>query len=327
MPTSKSSIDPVIVSACHRKIDDGSPRYMIRFWHDPLVQYIVAAFLCLAFAACGFGHPGGGIAVDSKGRVYFTDTYKGVQRIDERGITSLLGGEAAHWMVLDEYGKWANGSPSEFGRVSLKDDSLAVLTNPNSPCAIDAMGTVYFLKNNDLYRRPVGKEATILFSGSNRKKKIRLLTGLTTDPSGSLYVLNMDSSDRTTGTDYHSVLKVDGTGAMTTVAENFVLGNGDPLAEVRWGYSRGLAVDEYGNVFVAGTGSRSVYRINPNGKVELVLKSAGNWSPTGVAVRGGELFVLEYDHTDAADREWEPRVKKVDSEGKITILAHVRRKQ
>jgi hypothetical protein len=59
------------------------------------------------------GHPGGGIAVDAWGRVHFADTYKGVRLVDERGTTSLLGGEAVPcgWRALDESGKWADIGP------------------------------------------------------------------------------------------------------------------------------------------------------------------------------------------------------------------------
>ena len=109
------------------------------------------------------------------------------------------------------------------------------------------------------------------------------------------------------------------------VAENFVPGKGEPLAEVRWGYCRGLAVDESGTVFVAGNGSRAVYAVTKEGKVRTVLKADAPWSPTGVAVRGGAVYVLEYDHTPAKDREWEPRVRKVGRDGTVTTLIHVRR--
>jgi hypothetical protein len=56
------------------------------------------------------------------------------------------------------------------------------------------------------------------------------------------------------------------------------------------------------------------------GKVETVLKSEKPWSPTGVAVRGKDVFVLEYTNTDQA-RDWAPRVRKLGADGKVAILA------
>jgi DNA-binding beta-propeller fold protein YncE len=292
-----------------------------------VMRYASTAWLLIGFFAVASGHPGGSIAVDSKGRVYFTDTYKGVQAIDDRGKTSFFGGEAAHWMALDESGKWAKEPPTEFGLASVKGVSPAVLTNPNSPCAVDAEGVAYFLKGDELYRQPVGKQAAVFVGTADGKKKLRLVTGMASGPDGSVYLLSVDSSDRTTGTDYHAVLKVARDGKVTVFAENFVPDRGEPLDEVRWGYCRGLAVDGSGAVYVAGTGSRTVYRIDSEGKVASVLKADAPWSPTGVAVRAGEVFVLEYDHTPAKDREWEPRVRKVGTDGTVSTLAHVRREK
>lgn len=39
----------------------------------------------------------------------------------------------------------------------------------------------------------------------------------------------------------------------------------------------------------------------------------------------GEVFVLEYDHTPAREREWEPRVRKIDKDGKAATLTQIRR--
>jgi hypothetical protein len=294
-----------------------------------MMRFTAAATAWLLLVTTAYGHPGGGIGVDARGRVYFTDTYKGIQLIDERGRTSVLGGEPVHWMALDESGKWADAAPPpECGRASPDGAVPAVLTNPNAPCAVDADGRVYFLKDEALYRRPAGgAPAALLVKGADMKAKIRLVTGLAVGPRGSVYVLGVDSSDRTTGTDYHAVFRIDPGGTIAAVAENFVPGNGEPLDEVRWAYCRGLAVDD--TVYVAGTGSRAVYRIGADGKAGVVLKAEAPWSPTAVAVRGGEVYVLEYDHTPAGatGRRWEPRVRKVDKDGNVTLLAHIRREQ
>ena len=296
-----------------------------------MARFTTVAVAWLVLATTTYGHPGGGIAVDARGRVYFTDTYKGVRLVDEQGRTSLLGGDAVHWTALDESGKWAKGAPPpEFGRASSDGAVPAVLTNPNAPCAVDAEGTVYFLKDEALYRQPAGgARALLLVRAVDMKAKIRLVTGLAVGPRGSVYALGVDSSDRTTGTDDHAVLRIDPGGTIAAVAENFVPGTGEPLDEVRWGYCRGLALDDAGTVYIAGTGSRAVYRIGADGKASVMLQADAPWSPTAVAVRGGEVYVLEYDHTPAGakDRHWEPRVRKVGKDGKVTLLAHVRREK
>ena len=49
------------------------------------------------------------------------------------------------------------------------------------------------------------------------------------------------------------------------------------------------------------------------------------WSPTGVELFGGEVYVLEYDdETPTEDRNWPLRLRKVDSDGKASLLTQVR---
>jgi len=61
----------------------------------------------LLFAGVAAGHPGSGIAVDDGGRVYFTDTGRGVWRIDAPGKLTLVSDSAMHWMAIDRRGEFA----------------------------------------------------------------------------------------------------------------------------------------------------------------------------------------------------------------------------
>ena len=47
-------------------------------------------------------------------------------------------------------------------------------------------------------------------------------------------------------------------------------------------------------------------------------------TPTGVAVRGKDVFVLEYTHHDKAEN-WVPRVRKLAADGNVAILADLTR--
>jgi hypothetical protein len=75
-------------------------------------------------------------------------------------------------------------------------------------------------------------------------------------------------------------------------------------------------------VYAAVNGCRCVVKFTPDGKVETVLKSERPWSPTGVAVGGKDVFVLEYSNTDKANG-WAPRVRKLGADGKVAILATI----
>jgi hypothetical protein len=87
-------------------------------------------------------------------------------------------------------------------------------------------------------------------------------------------------------------------------------------------YLRGLDVTEEGTVYAAVTGCRCVVKITPEGRVETVLKAEQPWTPTGIAVRGKDVFVLEYTNANKPNT-WVPRVRKLGPDGKVAILATV----
>jgi len=83
---------------------------------------------------------------------------------------------------------------------------------------------------------------------------------------------------------------------------------------------RGLAVDARGAVYVAATGCRCVIKIMPDGHEEMVLRAEAPWSPTGVALKSGDIFVLEYTVINEQAHDYLPRVRKLEKGGKVTIL-------
>ena len=126
-----------------------------------------------------------------------------------------------------------------------------------------------------------------------------------------------------------AILKVKTDGTVTTLAHPVVVKDCDDA------WQRSLAHASFtpltcgawpspttGTVYAAVTGCRCVVKVTPEGKVETVLKAERPWTPTGVAVRGKDVFVLEYTNTDKA-KGWVPRVRKLGPDGKVSILATV----
>jgi hypothetical protein len=55
-----------------------------------------------------------------------------------------------------------------------------------------------------------------------------------------------------------------------------------------------------------------------------VLKSEKPWTPTGVEVFKGEVYVLEFDdETPTEGRQWPARIRKVARDGAVSVLATV----
>ena len=90
-------------------------------------------------------------------------------------------------------------------------------------------------------------------------------------------------------------------------------------------FLRGLAVDSEGSVYVAANRCRAVLKITPDGKATTILRAKAPWSPTGVAVADGFIYVQEYEFPEAGPRQNEqrPRVRRIGPDGKVTTLAIV----
>ena len=301
---------------------------------------LLAAALILWLLPAGRvpGHPGSGIAVDDGGRVYFTDTGRGVWRIDPAGKLALVSDSAMHWMAIDRRGGFARHPAAFgewFGRLTPKGEKPALISCSDFPCVVGKDGNLYYAKMHGLtiVRRTPGGEESVLASrekfgvGADRPVGVN---GMACGPDGAIYLAALDSLNKTEGSGEHAVYAVAADGSVRTVAKDFVrqkLPEGQRHPEVRPEYCRGMAVDGDGNVYVAVTGNRCVMRLTPAGRASVVLSAQKPWSPTGVDVRGGEVFVLEYDdETPTEGRNWLPRVRKVGRDGGVTVLATINRK-
>ena len=145
------------------------------------------------------------------------------------------------------------------------------------------------------------------------------VTGLAAGRDGTLYVACPNA-----------ILKVKMDGTVTTLVHPVVVKDCDFVARESTSrffhgpYLRGLDVTEEGTVYAAVTGCHLLVKVTPQGQVESVLKSEQPWTPTGVAVQGQNVFVLEYANLDQPDpKRWVPRVRKLTPDGKVSTLATV----
>jgi sugar lactone lactonase YvrE len=81
----------------------------------------------------------------------------------------------------------------------------------------------------------------------------------------------------------------------------------------------GIAVDPGGNALVANYGGRRVVRVSSAGEVRSVVEQSGPWSPTGVALSGGDVYVLEAGTAPGSTDS--VRVRRLHSGGTVTTLA------
>lgn len=288
---------------------------------------IFSLFICLLFVTSTSAHPGSGIVVDKDGNVYFTDTGQGVWKIDPKGTLTSLPSSRFHWMAIDEAGKFA-GAQGSFGnwfeRVTGQNNVPAIVTCSDFPITINKNGDLFYADTRPgsprIMRRTAAGKESVLASG----ELLGNISGITAAPDGSLYVSNASLIN------VNTIRKITMDGKVSVIASGFA-GKAipNPPPETMATYCRGLAVDPSGNVYVAATGTRSVLKITPAGKVSTFLESTAPWSPTGVTIFRGEVYVLEYSDAPPSKTEerkaWIPRVRKIGVDGKVTILATISR--
>jgi hypothetical protein len=281
---------------------------------------ITALLLVTLLASTVLAHPGGAIAVAADGTVYFVDTGAGVFSIDRTGRVVKRDGPAFHWFAFDPEGRFLKTPLPSTRDAELRSAGVnpSVVLSSDYPVTI-ADGKFY-------YPQPAGDRVRLVAVEPSGKQSVRAtlppirrgaqtvawLNGLAPGPNGLLYY-----------TEDHAIRSVDARGRVATLAGNVSVPQctAVPGIEAEGPYLRGLAVAADGSIYVAASGCAALLRVDPKGHVSTVLRAERPWSPTAVAVAGGEVYVLEYLHTASDNRrEWLPRVRKISRTGKITTL-------
>lgn len=293
-----------------------------------MVRTLVSLVLCLLLGAIASSHPGSGIVVNKQGEIFFTDTGQGIWKIDKQGNLTYLPASLFHWIAIDEFGYFAE-SQKNFGewfeRVTPENSKPVLITCSDFPLTVNRDGNIYYADTRQssarvVRRKPDGTESILA-----RGEMFQNIAGISAGPDGSLYVTGASHVDANT------IRKITMDGTVSMFASDFVRRDRaiDPPPETSVNYCRGLDVDSQGVVYVAATGSRRVLKITPQGEVKTILQASSPWSPTGVAVFHGEVYVLEWRDAPPSRTEvrraWIPRVRKVGRNGKITTLATVSR--
>jgi sugar lactone lactonase YvrE len=292
---------------------------------------LVVACLLALFVVSARAHPGSGIVVDQKGQVFFQDVVGGaIWKIDERGkLSKYADVKGGHWLALDAEGKFSKATPKYYQRITPDGEKPALIhADGGAPLVVSSDGNLYYA-SGDQDDRPGGLALTretpdgtrTSFSPALTKVLHQIddgITGLASGPDGSLYVACWTAAIK---------VKLDGT--VTTLAHPITVKDcdedkADHKASSRLPLLRGLAVDSDGTVYAAATSCHCTIKITPEGQVETVLKAERPWSPTGVAIHGRDVYVLEFSNANGPAAEgWRPRVRKLGRDGKVATLATI----
>ena len=316
----------IMTPSIPNNIISGPSNNLVKFRFVLLMKVCIALMLCLTAAVNVTAHPGSGIVIDKEGNIYFTDTGKGVWKIDTKGNLIYIQAPGFHWMGIDSTGSFSESQKSfggYFERITPLNQKPALILCSDFPIVVNTDGNMYYASTrpgsaNIIRRSPAGKESIV---ASNTI--FEHIAGITSGSDGSLYITESSNPNGNT------IRKVAMDGNVSTIATFPGNRGANPPLETQPSYCRGIAIDPEAIIYVAATGSRSVLKITPGGKVATILQETGGWSPTGVAVFRGEVYILEWHDVPAEKMEdrgaWIPRVRKIDRNGKVITLATVSR--
>ena len=297
--------------------------------------------LCLSCANSVQAHEGWGIVVDRQGQIYFSDIPNNtIWRITREGkLEAFLRNKHSHALVLGEdgsiYGTQEHHAKAvgHVWRVS-PDGSVSDVFTPAAdfplnlhPFIIDRDGNIYstnsisFPNQSDratLLKASPGGNVTVLAGGLRGHRDGRGgeaqfsgIDGMAWASDGFLYV-----------TDGVYARRVSADGIVTTLG-------GGALTSQSYGEDlMGLAVSPGGSVYVADYSQRRVFELLSDGSTRAVLETGWIWSPTGVTIAGGDLYVLEHLRMPLVilgDVGVGPyaRVRKVSPNGSVSKIATV----
>jgi sugar lactone lactonase YvrE len=227
-----------------------------------------------------------GIAVDASGNVYVADTGNHVIRKITAGVVSTLAGSGAAGNV--------NGK-----------GAAARFKSPRG-VAVDAKGNVYVADyGNRLIRKITADGVVSTLADAQSKTYVDAMgpSSLYNTPAG----VAVDSSGNVYVADGNMILEINPSGNVTALAGSRAPGNSDgKKTAARFYYPCGLAIDAYGNIYIADSMNNRVRKISADGTVSTLAGSgapdyidgegsaAAFNSPLGVAVdSNGAVYVVD----------------------------------
>jgi hypothetical protein len=241
-----------------------------------------------------------GVAVDGAGNIFFADTGNNrVRKIDSTGAITTVAGNG-------HVGSSGDGGPA----------ANAALNQPQG-VAVDVFGNLFItdLGNNRVRRvSPDGVITTVAGNGANSfsgdggqatNASLSFPYGVGADSFGNLFISDLGNN---------RIRKVSASGIITTVAGNGSAGfSGDAGLATNAALNEpfGVAVDDFGNIFIADTGNNRVRKVDTNGIISSF--GSGIQQPYDLGADGfGNIVVSDLRNNS---------VHKVDTNGVVTTVA------
>jgi sugar lactone lactonase YvrE len=257
-----------------------------------------------------------GVTVDVIGNLFIADHGNNrIRKVDIHGIITTVAGNG----VLDPSGE--SGTFSGDGGAATN----AGLSLPFS-VAVDNFGNLFIADANNRIRKvnTDGIITTVAGGGSGgdggaaTNASLNMPYAVTVDTHGDLFIADCLNN---------CVREVSANGIITTAAGGGSGGDGGPAADASLSYPSGVALDGWGNLFIADQGNYRIRKVDTNGIITTV---AGNgsygYSGDGGAATNASLSYPDGIAGDASSNlfiadGWNNAIRKVDANGIITTVA------
>ncbi|MCP4346313.1 MAG: hypothetical protein GY795_12400 [Desulfobacterales bacterium] len=212
---------------------------------------------------------------------------------------------------------------------------LSVLPDGSGNFYIGANNAILFVDTEGIITRFAGDIGNRGYSGDGgpaEDAKIGNVVDMALDSSGNLYFADSYSGPGS-GYSNHCIRKVDTNGIITTVAgiggSSGRSGDGGPAVQAKLYYPQDVAVDAFGNLYIADTHNDRIRKVDTNGIITTVAggmpgydttwgdggpaDQATLWFPEAVDVDAkGNIYIADTSHC---------LVRKVNTSGIITTVA------
>ncbi len=253
-----------------------------------------------------------GLAVDSSGNLFISDTSNNVVRkVDASGVITTVAGNGT-------YGYSGDGGTA----------TSAEFKDPYS-VAVDAAGNLYIADTYNYRVRMVSAGGIVTTvagtgvygysadGGPATSARLSEPEGVAVDASGNLYIAD---------TYNYRIRKVTPGGTITTLAGNGTYGissDGIPAIGAALAFPEGVAADASGNLYVADTGNARIRKVSAAGVIGTL--AGGGLGDGGLGVFGflNQPYGVARDNsgnTYIADTN-DNRVRKVAADGTISTIA------
>src|ERR1017187_2403392 len=253
---------------------DATGNLFVADWSNCRIRKVASSGIITTVAgtgACGFGgdgrlataaylHSPGGVAVDAVGNLFVADTYNNrIREVSASGIITTVAGGGAY------NGCGGDGGPA----------TAASLGFPNG-VAVDAFGNLFIADTSNSRIRKVSAGGIITtvagtgtagFSGDGGLAMAAQMSspaGVLVDAAGNLFIADAGNQ---------RIRKVSAGGIITTVAGTGTAGfsgDGGPATDAQLSVPYGVAVDAFGNLFIADTGNQRIRTVSASAIIATI---------------------------------------------------------